>query len=295
MNNFDLHNHSTFSDGMLSPEALVDLAVASGCDCIALTDHDTTAGVSRARAAAQGKGLKFVPGVEISVSWPGKAVGQSAGKPSRDQTIHIVGLGVDENNAQLSTSLQDIRTGRMERARRMADQFKAIGIHDMLEGALKFSDNPDMIARTHFARYLVERGVVREVGQAFGRFMTYGKLGYVEHEWASLSDALAWIKAAGGVAVLAHPGRYKIMPEELEALIAQFKTLGGDAIEVVTGSHSPEQYKVFSKLARKYSLEASRGADFHSIGESPYKPGELPPLDASLTPVWRGVRQDLFQ
>jgi 3',5'-nucleoside bisphosphate phosphatase len=240
---------------------------------------------------AQKLGLAFVPGVEISVTWPGPQQSKSTTKPPRDTTIHIVGLGIDIDNPILQAGLKSIRDGRISRARIMADDFKSIGIQDMLEGALSYCDNPEMIGRTHFARHLVALGYASDVSQVFNRFLTFGKLGYVAHQWASLDDAIAWIHAAGGAVVLAHPGRYKITSEDVEALVAEFKAKGGDAIEVVTGSHTREQYQTFARFARKYALDASRGADFHSLGESPFKPGELPALQADLTPVWRGAFQ----
>ena len=281
LHNFDLHNHSIASDGLLTPTALIELA-AGRCDAIALTDHDTVAGLDEAAVAASHHDLRFIRGVEISVTWP-----EPARYPDmKSGTIHIVGLNIDPAHETLKSGLETIRTGRAVRAKRMDDDFRAVGIEGLLEEAYALAENKSMISRTHFARALTERGLVKSVGKAFERYLTHGKTGYVPHQWANLADAVGWIVAAGGVAVLAHPGRYKISADEMRLLLDEFRAAGGRGIEVVTGSHQPHHYREYATLAREYGLLASRGADFHGIGESPYQPGELPPLPDNLTPVW---------
>jgi predicted metal-dependent phosphoesterase TrpH len=280
--NFDLHNHSNASDGLLPPHELMALAARNGCDAIALTDHDTTDGVALAAEAAREAGVRFVPGVEISVSWPEVGVWVDRGPV----TLHIVGLNVDVANVTLAEGLLSVRTGRRARAERMAEALAEAGIPDTLDAAYALTGNEDMIGRTHFARVLVQRGAAKNVGQVFGKFLTSGRPGYVPHRWATLPDAVAWIRAAGGITVIAHPGRYKLDNAERRQLFAEFKALGGAAIEVVTGSHEPRQYVEFAAFAREFELAASRGADYHGPGESRFEPGVLPPLPAGLKPVW---------
>ncbi len=223
--NADLHCHSTVSDGTLTPEALAERAKANGVALWALTDHDELAGQQRAAAAARANGLAYLCGVEISVTFIGK-------------TVHIVGLGVDPQHAGLVEGLARTRGGRGQRARDMSASLAKIGIPGVYEGALKYVGNPELISRTHFARCLVERGVCRETNEVFRKYLTEGKPGYVEHRWASLKDAVNWINQAGGVAVIAHPARYKFSANEEYALFTEFKAHGGLAVEVVTGSHS---------------------------------------------------------
>ncbi|MBL8520257.1 MAG: PHP domain-containing protein [Betaproteobacteria bacterium] len=285
MLNFDLHNHSDASDGLLPPQSLVALAQRNACDALALTDHDTTAGVAAAAEAAREAGLRFVPGVEISVTWPNEGVWPDRGPV----TLHIVGLNVDVSHPVLRDGLLSVRNGRRARAARMADALAEAGIPDTLEAAYALTGNEDMIGRTHFARVLVQRGAAKNVGQVFAKFLTSGRPGYVPHRWADLAGAVAWIRAAGGVPVIAHPGRYKLDDGERRQLFGEFRDLGGLAIEVVTGSHEPRQYGEFAAHARTFGLAASRGADYHGPGESRFEPGTLPPLPAGLTPVW-----DLF-
>lgn len=268
----DLHCHSTTSDGALGPADVVRRAAQRGVAVLALTDHDEVGGLEEARAAALEAGIRFIDGVEISVTW-------------RGSTIHVVGLGVSRGRAQLGKALQTVRSGRLRRAQRMADDLSAAGVHGALEGALRYAENPAMVGRTHFARYLAEAGVVSDVKSAFHRFLVPGKPGYVPMQWAALADAVGWIAEAGGQAVLAHPGRYGLSAGALEDLILEFKAAGGEAVEVVTGSHSRDQYALFGAMAKKHALAASRGSDFHGPGEGG-EFGSLPPLDAALRPVW---------
>lgn len=270
---YDLHCHSTASDGVLSPRALVERAASMGVHVLALTDHDELRGLDEARAVADELGIRLVRGVEISISWGG-------------HTIHVVGLNVDSDDPILARGLASNRGGRAERARRMADELARLGIPGALEGAYKFAGNQDLIGRTHFARFLVERGVVKDVKTVFKKFLVKGKPGYVPHQWASLEEALVWIRAAGGQAVLAHPGRYQMGREKMRLLLSEFKHLGGDAIEVVTGSHTPDQVPVYADLAVEFDLMASVGSDFHAPGEGGRELGRLPALPTRCRPLW---------
>ena len=273
MPNYDLHCHSTASDGLLAPAALVERAAGNGVDVLALTDHDEIAGLAEARSRAAELDLRFIDGVELSVSWGGI-------------TIHIVGLNIDPDNVQLQQGLQAIRQGRTERAKKMAQDLARAGIPGSLEGAYVYVDNPNLIGRTHFARFLVEKRYVSDVKSAFQHYLVNGKPGYVPHQWATLDDGLACIKAGGGVAVLAHPGRYKLTRTEMRKFLGEFKDGGGTGIEVVTSSHTAEQYLQYGILAREFGLLASRGSDFHGPGESRVDLGKLPNVAADLKPVW---------
>ena len=258
---------------MLAPASLAARAKARGVDVWALTDHDEVSGIAEARAAAAKLDLPFISGVEISITWAG-------------QTVHIVGLRIDERNADLQRGLASTRSGRELRAREMGEQLAAVGIPDAYDGALRYAGNPDLISRTHFARYIIDRGVCRDVSAVFRNYLVEGKPGYVPHRWATLEQAVSWIRGAGGVAVIAHPGRYNFDAMAYDALFEQFRGLGGAAIEVVTGSHTPEQYGEYAKVAQRYGFLASRGSDFHGPGESRVDLGELPALPASVKPVW---------
>jgi 3',5'-nucleoside bisphosphate phosphatase len=271
--NADLHCHSTVSDGTLTPEELAARAKANGVELWALTDHDEVGGQARAAAAARALGLDYLSGVEISVSF-------------LHQTVHIVGLGFDADNAQLKLGLEQTRGGRGQRAREMSDQLAQVGIQGAYEGALKYAGNPALISRTHFARFLVESGVCRETHEVFRNYLTEGKPGFVEHRWASLKDAVRWITQAGGMAIIAHPARYKFSSNEEFALFSEFKGHGGGGVEVVTGSHTPAEYISYADTAREFGLAASRGSDFHSPNESRTELGTLPFLPDQLTPVW---------
>jgi predicted metal-dependent phosphoesterase TrpH len=272
---FDLHSHSTASDGVLSPRELVMRAAAQGVQVLALTDHDDTRGVTEAAAAACEHGIRIVPGVEISVSWSGR-------------TVHIVGLYIDTSDPELLEGLRVNRSGRMERARRMGAELAKIGISGAYEGACLLAANKELISRTHFARFLVEHGYVKDLKTVFKRFLIKGKPGYVTHQWAGLADAVGWIRHAGGVAVLAHPGRYDMGRGKMDALFTDFKTAGGEAVEVVTASHTPDQVPIYARYARDFGLKASCGSDFHAPGEGGRELGRMPPMPLDCEPVWLG-------
>lgn len=276
--NADLHCHSTVSDGTLSPEQLAQRAKANGVELWALTDHDEIGGQHRARAAALALGMPYLTGTEISVTFAGV-------------TVHIVGLGFDPDDAALHSGLAATRGGRRERAQEMADGLAKVGIKGTFEGALQYVGNPDLISRTHFARHLVETGVCNDTSEVFRKYLTEGKPGFVPHRWAKLGDAVSWITGAGGIAVIAHPARYRFTANEEHALFMEFMAHGGRGVEVVTGSHSSLEAIRYGEVALEYGLLASRGSDFHGPGESHMDLGGLPALPGTLTPVW-GALQD---
>jgi 3',5'-nucleoside bisphosphate phosphatase len=274
--NADLHCHSVVSDGTLTPEELAARAKANGVELWALTDHDEISGQTRALAAAKAQGMQYLTGTEISVTFAG-------------QTVHILGLGFDQENAGIQQGLRKTRGGRGERAQEMSEGLAQVGIHGCYEGALKYVGNPELISRTHFARYLVESGVCADTHEVFRKFLTDGKPGFVPHRWASLKEAVQWITEAKGIAIIAHPGRYNFTPNEEYAFFMEFKNHGGQGVEVVTGSHTVAEYVKYGDMAKEFDLLASRGSDFHSPEESRIDLGTLPWLPGQLTPVWEAL------
>ncbi len=276
LTNADLHSHSNVSDGTLAPEDIAARAHAQGVELWSLTDHDEVSGQRRARDAALALGMDYLTGTEISVSFAG-------------ETVHIVGLGFDADDAALNAGLAATRSGRLQRAKRMAEGLAQVGIPGAFEGALQYVGNPDLISRTHFARFLVESGACNDTYEVFGRYLTEGKPGYVPHQWARLGDAVRWITGAGGLAVIAHPARYKFSPTAEYALFTEFIAHGGRGVEVMTGSHSTAEQVRYGDTAREFDLLASRGSDFHSPGESRTELGSLPDLPGALKPVWQAL------
>lgn len=275
----DLHCHSNVSDGKLTPEVLAERACNNGVQLLSLTDHDELSGNVKAREVAEAMGVKYLNGVEISTYW----------KDSVDVAIHIVGLNVSLENDQLNTNLIRIRSLRHDRAKKIAfDLEKKLKITGVLEGAYKHADNPDLIGRAHFGAHLFELGYAKSLRDVFQHYLTPGKPGYVGYDWADYKDAINWIHGAGGVAVLAHPGRYRVGNSKLLELLGDFKNAGGEGIEVVTGSHSPDQYPVFATLAKRFGFKASVGSDFHSPDDH-VELGHLPTLPDYCEPIW-----DLF-
>ena len=258
---------------MLRPEELVARAAANGVEVLALTDHDDVSGLAEARARAESEGVRFVDGVEISVTW-------------ERSTVHVVGLQIDPEDPVLRSGLESIRESRATRAEKMGEALAAAGVPDTLAGAKTYAKNPSLISRSHFARHLVKTGRAPDVKSVFQHYLVKGKPGFVPHRWASLGDAVGWIRASGGIAVVAHPGRYNFSKPELRAFLAEFRDCGGAGIEVVTGSHSPEQYSEFARIAREFGFAASRGSDYHGKGESRADLGALPQLPDDLKPVW---------
>ena len=270
----DLHSHSNVSDGVLPPEDVVARAHEQGVELYALTDHDEVGGLEQAASAAQRLGLAFVPGVEVSVTWG-------------STTLHIVGLGVEYRDGRLEARLGAVRSGRISRAQEMAEQLARVGIEGAFDGALVYAGNPQMISRTHFARYLVETGHCRDVKDVFSRYLVEGKPGFVPHAWAALDEAIDMIHDAGGVAIVAHPGRYRLNDLALHALLEEFRELGGTAIEVSTSNHTEREMRRFADLAREFGFEASGGSDFHGPGESEsVELGRVARLPSDLVPVW---------
>jgi 3',5'-nucleoside bisphosphate phosphatase len=277
--NADLHSHSTVSDGTLAPEAIAARAAAQGVELWSLTDHDEVGGQHRARAAALAHGMAYLAGVEVSVTFAG-------------ETVHIVGLGIDPDDADLIEGLARTRGGREERAREMAAGLAAVGIPGAFEGALKYVGNPELISRTHFARFLVEAGHCSDTYEVFRRYLTDGKPGFVPHRWAKLGEAVQWIARAGGIAVIAHPARYsRFTPTEEYALFTEFKAHGGQGVEVMTGSHSDAERIRYADMALEFGLLASRGSDFHAPEESRTELGSLPDLPGRLSPVWMALAE----
>lgn len=269
----DLHCHSTISDGLLAPEDLVAHAAQHGVKVLALTDHDDVAGLARARVAAQAHGIHFVNGVEISVTW-------------KKRTLHIVGLRVDDQEAGLLRAFEQVRLGRENRAKLMAYDLARVGIFDAYEGA-KAIAKQSIITRGHFAQFLVESGHAKNTKSVFKKYLVKGKPGFVDHQWMSLEEAVTLIKNAGGQAVIAHPGRYDLGFINMHLLLNEFRSYGGEAIEVVTGSHQPPQYQQFATLAHRFSLKSSQGSDYHGPGVSYMEMGRLPDLPPGCVPVWQ--------
>jgi predicted metal-dependent phosphoesterase TrpH len=271
--NVDLHCHSSVSDGVLEPAQVAARAHANGVQMWALTDHDELSGVAAAAQAAGEAGMQFIPGVEISATWA-------------SQTVHIVGLGVDPGHPGLNAGLAGIRASRVGRARKLAQRLEDLGIAGSYEGALRYAANPALVSRTHFARFLVDQGYCKNMQAVFDKYLGDRKPANVAVQWSALADAVDWITAAGGRAVIAHPGRYAYSLVQSAALFDRFKELGGVAIEVITGSHHPDQYRQYADVARHYGFLASCGSDFHSPSESRIDLGSLPALPGDLRPVW---------
>ena len=272
--NCDLHCHSTCSDGLLAPADVAARAAANGVDLLALSDHDSLEGLPAARSAAAAAGMGFVNGVEISIEW-------------QALQIHILGYAFDSSHQALNAGLESIRAGRVDRAQRMSTELEKIGIAGAFDGAMRHAANPSLISRAHFGRFLVETGAAKDLRSVFEAYLVPGRPGYVDHRWATLADALAWVHAAGGLVAVAHPGRYKLSRAEMRRFLAEFKDLGGRAIEVVSGSHTQEHVDIFGRYAREYGFLASRGSDFHGPGESYFDLGQLAPLPDGLKPIWK--------
>lgn len=269
----DLHCHSTASDGSLSPQGLIALAVERGVHTLALTDHDTTDGVAAAQAAAAEQGLKLIPGVEISVTW-------------QQQVIHILGLNINPQQTDLQQGLMALDEQRHQRAEKIAQQLEKAGIKDALAGASVYAKG-GTISRTHFAHLIVERGLARNVRKVFRHYLVRGKPGYVAGEWVSLEQALSWIHAAGGIAAVAHPVRYKMTRTRLKKLLTEFKELGGQGLEVVSGTHSRDDNFQMGMLAQHFGLWASAGSDYHGPEHFWQQLGAIPPLPDTCSPIWR--------
>jgi predicted metal-dependent phosphoesterase TrpH len=270
---YDLHSHSTASDGTLQPPELLQRAGAAGVEVLALTDHDTLDGIETARQAAAANGVLLIPGVEISVSW-------------RGLTVHILGLNVDPQHQGLLDGLQSLQAFRHWRAGEIARKLEKRGVSGALEGAHKFRKGR-ILSRTHFAHFLVERGHAASVGEVFKRFLVKGKPGFVSGQWAALADATGWIRAAGGMAVIAHPARYRLTRSKLKQLIGEFRDAGGQGLEVVSGSHSRDETLHMAAVSREHRLYASLGSDYHGPEKPWVELGRLRDLPNGCRPIWQ--------
>lgn len=270
---YDLHTHTFYSDGALAPAELVARAVAHGVHVMALTDHDVTDGLSEAQAAADAAGLTLVPGTEISVTWGGL-------------TVHVLGLHIDIANPSLQAGLARMREFREWRADEMGRRLAKAGIGGAVEGARARAQR-GLVSRTHFAQFLVDAGHALDVRSVFKKYLVQGKPGHVPGQWATLEEAVSWIRAAGGQAVLAHPARYKLTATRLKKLLDEFRTAGGVGIEVISGSHSRDDVFRFAQLARHYEFLASSGSDFHSPQNCHMDLGPMPPLPEGCIPIWQ--------
>jgi predicted metal-dependent phosphoesterase TrpH len=248
----DFHCHSNYSDGSYSVKEVLDMAKANGGKHIALTDHDTVDGIKEARDYAKVLGLNFFAGVEISVTW------------EYNNLVHIIGLNIDENNQNLIDNLNMLRSIRYLRGQKIANNLAKIGIPDALVGAMKYCNNPNALSRTHFSRFLVDNGYAKS-GKAFTKYLAPGKAGYVSQTFASLENAIQWIISSGGVAIIAHPSRYKFTRTKLLRLIDNFKTFGGIGIEVISSAHSKDDAYNIATIANNNGLLCSMGSDFHTL------------------------------
>lgn len=271
--NADLHCHSCHSDGVLTPTELALRASANGIDLWALTDHDSLGGLDEARSLARSLGMVFIDGVEVSVTWLGT-------------TVHIIGLGIDPSDIALDRGLKAVRSGRDQRAIDMAVALEKLGVQNAYANAMRHASNPALVGRSHFARVLVEQGYATDVHAVFRNYLVPGRPGYVPHNWTSLEQAVRWIRGAGGLAVVAHPGRYRLSEAQIEQLFLEFKKLGGAGIEVVSGSHGEAEVRTFARLARRFGFYASRASDFHAPGESPVDLGRSEMLPDGVVPIW---------
>jgi len=270
---YDLHTHSFFSDGQLAPAELVARAASNGVAVLALTDHDSTEGLPEAQAAAREHALDLVAGVEVSVTW-------------NNRTVHIVGLGIDPANPELDKGLRRLRDFREWRAEEIGRRLGKAGIGGAAEGARRFS-RQGLVSRTHFAQFLVAAGHAPDIRRVFKRYLVQGKPGHVPGQWATLSEAVQWIRGAGGQAVIAHPARYKLTSTRLHRLLEEFREAGGEAIEVVCGSHSRDDAFRFAHLAGQFGLLASAGSDYHGPDNHFMDLGPLPPLPEGCVPIWQ--------
>lgn len=269
---YDLHTHSNISDGCYTPTQLVEQAAAKGIKTLALTDHDSTAGLAEAGDAAALYGIVLVPGVEISTAW-------------QDKSIHIVGLNLDPDFKDLQTGLEKLKTQRRERAREIGRRLEKYGLTGLFE-AVQTRVGEGMLTRTHFAQCLYDLGIAASVRDAFERYLARGKPGYVATRWTEMEQAIAWIRGAGGVAVVAHPQRYKLTGSWLRRLLGEFREMGGEGMEVLSGTAPPGEVQSSAEYAKRFNLLASCGSDFHSPEHVWPKLGRLPPMPAGLTPVW---------
>ncbi|HSM31643.1 MAG TPA: PHP domain-containing protein [Woeseiaceae bacterium] len=267
---YDLHSHSTASDGSLEPDALLVLAAECGVDALAITDHDTLSGFDRVDISVSR--TRLIPGIEFSTTW-------------RKYGVHIVGLNVDPACAALRGGVHRQQQSRHERARLIAQKLRSKGLPDMLDDVLQIAGG-EPVGRPHFAEHLVRAGIVKDTRAAFRKYLGAGKPGDVRRCWASLPEVVGWIVGAGGTAVLAHPAKYGLTKTKLRALATDFRAAGGEAIEVVCGQQSANTTAHLARLANELDLAASCGSDFHHGDNAWSRPGRFPPLPQGVRPVW---------
>ena len=270
----DLHSHSLYSDGTLSPSDLVRRAHENGVHVLALTDHDETKGLAEAQTTADELGLQLINGVEISISW------------DRNQTIHIVGLNIDPENQDLQAGLSLIRHERVRRARKIADKLEKTGIENVWQQVTEKAGF-EAVTRTHFARFLVENEHSKDMNHCFKKYLGSKGRAYVNGHWLPLEDAVGWINAAGGQAVIAHPTRYRLTKSKLERLVTEFKACGGAGLEVVAQRYSDKEKAEMASLARRFELLSSVGSDFHNPGNPYVELGRGLTLPLDCRPIWK--------
>ena len=268
----DLHNHSYYSDGALSPREVVRLASRAGCDLFSLTDHDTTNGLVEAKLEADKLGLNLVNGVEISAFW-------------RNSAIHIVGLGIDIDNDMLQTGLAFNQAIRKERAEKIALGLWRSGIKDALEKAQKISVG-HMLTRTHFAQMLIQEGYCKDMKSVFRRYLTGSKPGAVKADWKNFDEAINWIQSAGGKAIIAHPFRYRMTHTKIKKMLNDFKSASGDGLEVINANSSEEEITLADQWSKDFDLLASSGSDFHGWPNQRVQIGNLADLPSTNRAIW---------
>lgn len=270
---YDLHSHSYYSDGELSPTELVGLAVQSEISCLALTDHDTLDGLDEVQCAAdQHDGFSVINGIELSCTW-------------ENQLIHVVGLNIDPTNKELLDGVKANKERRLSRAEAMLEDFAQHNIDIRAEVAAQIPSR-GVPTRPHFAQALIDKGLAKDKKQAFKRYLVKGKPGYIPVQWPCMEEVGAWVNAAGGVAILAHPNRYKFTRSKLMRLITQMLPAGINGIEVSTSTTDKQQSDMLAELARQYDLLASIGSDFHSLNQPWARLGGAQPLSSQVQPVW---------
>ena len=278
--NYDLHTHSTMSDGTLSPAKLIEYAVKQQIDVLALTDHDTTDGVAEAQSVASQSGVTVIPGVEISVTW-------------NRRTIHIVGLNINPGHTGLQEGLAALRSFRDRRAEEIGRRLEKAGISGAYKAAREHAGGSS-IGRTHFARFLVEQGYATDMRDVFKHFLIKRKPGHTGGEWAALDQAVGWIHAAGGQAIIAHPARYRLSATRLRRLISEFIECGGEGLEVVSGSYSRNDCFAMALQAQRFGLKASCGSDYHGPENPWIDLGKIAPFPPGCKPIWKSPGWRLY-
>lgn len=269
---YDLHCHSNYSDGILSPKALVSRAKEQNVGVLSLTDHDTIDGLNQAASEASCVGLRLIPGIEFSCQWQGRG-------------IHVVGLNFDPTSPILLAGVERQRQLRLARAELIAEKLFKAGIPGALDGAKHYAKGAS-IGRPHFAQYLVDTGYVSSVNQAFKKYLGAGKVGDVKQVWPEIHEVVAWINGAGGCAVIAHPAKYKMTRSKLCSLAEEFKAAGGEGIELISGKQAPEITANIVNIAKQYKLLGSCGSDFHFPNQPWQELGQFGSYPSDIDPVW---------